>query len=50
MNIFNGKSILVTGGAGSFGNELVKIIFKFFQTQKLVIFSRDEQKQYVMSQ
>ena len=50
MNIFNGQSILVTGGTGSFGNELVKTILNFSKPKKLVIFSRDEQKQYVMSQ
>ena len=44
MNIFNGKSILVTGGTGSFGKELVKTILKHAKPKKLVIFSRDELK------
>ena len=50
MSIFNGKSILVTGGTGSFGNELVKKILSSAKPKKLIVFSRDEQKQYVMSQ
>ena len=50
MNIFNGKSILVTGGTGSFGKELVKTILKHAKPKKLVIFSRDELKQYSMAQ
>ena len=50
MNIFNGKSILVTGGNGSFVKELVKTILKHAKPKKLVIFSRDELKQYSMAQ
>ncbi len=47
---FNGKSILVTGGTGSFGTKFVEILLDKFSPNKLVIFSRDEQKQYLMSQ
>tara|TARA_E500000331_G_C17210742_1_gene693561 strand:- start:508 stop:1506 length:999 start_codon:yes stop_codon:yes gene_type:complete len=50
MSTFDGKSIVVTGGTGSFGNELVKTILSNYKPKKLVIFSRDEQKQYIMSQ
>lgn len=46
----NHKSILVTGGTGSFGNEFVKSIIEKYQPKKLIIFSRDELKQYEMSQ
>ena len=46
----NGKSILITGGTGSFGKEFVKTIFtKWPNVKRLVIYSRDEQKQYNMS-
>ena len=45
------KSILITGGTGSFGNEYVKtILSKFKNIKRLIIFSRDEQKQFQMAQ
>ena len=44
----NNKSILITGGTGSFGQKCVKEILKRFKPARLVIFSRDEQKQYEM--
>jgi UDP-N-acetylglucosamine 4,6-dehydratase (inverting) len=47
----NHKSILVTGGTGSFGKEFVKIVLsKFPKIKRLVIYSRDELKQFEMSQ
>ena len=47
----NHKSILVTGGTGSFGKQFVRTVFKKFpQVKRLVVFSRDELKQYEMSQ
>ncbi|GAB3237141.1 UDP-N-acetylglucosamine 4,6-dehydratase (inverting) [Hymenobacter seoulensis] len=47
----NNKSILVTGGTGSFGKKFVQTVFeKFPQVKRLVIYSRDELKQYEMSQ
>ena len=47
----NGKSILLSGGTGSFGKEFVKIVLKAFpKVKRLVIFSRDELKQYEMAQ
>ncbi len=47
----NGKSILITGGTGSFGKEFVKtILAKWPNVKRLIIYSRDEQKQYVMAQ
>ena len=50
MNL-NHKNILVTGGTGSLGKKLTKrILSKWPQINRLVIFSRDEQKQFVMAQ
>jgi UDP-N-acetylglucosamine 4,6-dehydratase (inverting) len=47
----NHKSILVTGGTGSFGKQFVRLIFdRYPQVKRLVVFSRDELKQYEMSQ
>ena len=47
----NGKSLLITGGTGSLGKALTKhILDKYPETKKLVIFSRDEQKQFQMAQ
>lgn len=47
----NGKSILITGGTGSLGKALTKRIFNEFpDVKRLVIFSRDEQKQFQMAQ
>lgn len=45
------KSILITGGTGSLGKELTKTIFqKWPDVKRLVIYSRDEQKQFQMAQ
>lgn len=46
--IINNKVILITGGTGSFGNKMSKIILDNFKPKKLIIFSRDEFKQYNM--
>ncbi len=49
--MLNNKSILITGGTGSLGKALTKRIFELYpQVKRLVIFSRDEQKQFVMAQ
>jgi UDP-N-acetylglucosamine 4,6-dehydratase/5-epimerase len=46
----NGKSILITGGTGSLGKQLTKtILARWPEVKRLVIFSRDEQKQFQMS-
>jgi UDP-N-acetylglucosamine 4,6-dehydratase len=51
MNMLNHKSILITGGTGSFGKAFVETILnRFPQVSRLVIFSRDELKQYEMAQ
>jgi UDP-N-acetylglucosamine 4,6-dehydratase/5-epimerase len=48
--MLNNKSVLITGGTGSFGKMFTKLIFeKYPQVRRLVILSRDEQKHYQMS-
>lgn len=47
--MLNGKSILVTGGTGSFGNHFVEYVLKHYTPQKIIIYSRDEYKQFVMA-
>lgn len=47
---FDDKSILITGGTGSFGKAFVKFILDNFNPKRLVVFSRDELKQYEMQQ
>ncbi len=44
----NGKTILITGGTGSFGHALVDLIIKNYKPKRVIIFSRDEFKQYEM--
>jgi|TARA_B110000027_G_scaffold41853_1_gene46042 UDP-N-acetylglucosamine 4,6-dehydratase len=48
--MINNKSILITGGTGSFGSLFVKYIVKNYKPKRLIIFSRDELKQYKMQQ
>lgn len=48
--MFNGKSVLITGGTGSFGRQYVKTILERFEPRKLIIYSRDELKQFEMGQ
>ena len=47
---FNNKNILITGGTGSFGTKCVETLLRDYKPKRLVIFSRDELKQYEMSQ
>ena len=47
--MLNNKNILITGGTGSFGNLFVEKIIKKFKPKRLIIFSRDELKQSLMS-
>jgi UDP-N-acetylglucosamine 4,6-dehydratase len=44
------KVILVTGGTGSFGKKFIEVMLKEYQPAKLIVFSRDEQKQHEMRQ
>jgi UDP-N-acetylglucosamine 4,6-dehydratase len=48
--MLNGKSILITGGTGSFGKKCTETIIKRYKPKKIIIFSRDEYKQFQMSQ
>lgn len=49
-SIFNNKSILITGGTGSFGKCCVKTLLERYRPKRLIVFSRDELKQYEMQQ
>ncbi|MCE9640168.1 MAG: UDP-N-acetylglucosamine 4,6-dehydratase (inverting) [Betaproteobacteria bacterium] len=50
MSFLNGKSILVTGATGSFGKRFVKTVLEKHKPKRLVVFSRDELKQFEMQQ
>lgn len=47
--MFNNSSILVTGGTGSFGHTFVPMLLERFNPRKVIIFSRDEMKQWEMA-
>ena len=47
---FNGKVILVTGGTGSFGRQFLQTVLNQCEPRKLIVFSRDELKQFDMRQ
>lgn len=48
--MFDGTSILVTGGTGSFGHRFVRTVLDRYSPRRLIVFSRDEMKQYEMQQ
>lgn len=48
--MFKNQTILITGGTGSFGNHFVKKILDKYQLKKVIIFSRDEMKQFLMQE
>lgn len=48
MYDLNGKTILVTGGTGSFGSKFVKLVLKEMNPRKVIVYSRDELKQFEM--
>lgn len=48
--MFNQKTILITGGTGSFGRECVRMLLGRYQPKKVIVFSRDEWKQSEMAQ
>ena len=48
--MFDRKAILVTGGTGSFGKQFVQTVLARFRPEKVVVFSRDELKQFEMAQ
>lgn len=48
--VFNNKSILITGGTGSFGRAFIKHVLSNYQPKRLIVYSRDELKQFEMQQ
>ena len=48
--MFNNKNILITGGTGSFGKKYVKTLLEHYSPKKIIIYSRDELKQFEMQQ
>jgi len=46
--MFNNKTILITGGTGSFGNAFITFLLKNYKCKKIIVFSRDELKQFNM--
>lgn len=48
--MLNNKTILVTGGTGSFGKKLIETIFNRYQPHKVIVYSRDELKQFEMQE
>ena len=48
--MFDNKSIMITGGTGSFGKQFTKSLLERYRPKKLIIFSRDELKQFEMEQ
>lgn len=48
--MLNNKSILITGGTGSFGQKFTRRILDEYNPRRIIIYSRDEYKQYVMRQ
>ena len=45
----DGKTILITGGTGSFGHKFIEMTFKKFNPKKIIVYSRDEMKQWNMA-
>ena len=50
MTRFDGKAVLITGGTGSFGKQFVRTILAETMARRVIVFSRDELKQYEMQQ
>ena len=48
--MFNNKTIFITGGTGSFGNEFVDTVLRKYKPKKIIIYSRDEYKQFKMQE
>ena len=48
--MFNGKSVLITGGSGSFGHYFIKTLLQNYKPRRVIVFSRDELKQHEMQQ
>jgi UDP-N-acetylglucosamine 4,6-dehydratase/5-epimerase len=50
VHVFSGKSVFITGGTGSFGRKYAKTLLERYDLKRLVIYSRDELKQFEMQQ
>ena len=48
--MFNNKSVLITGGSGSFGHQYIRTLLNEYSPNRLIVYSRDELKQYDMAQ
>ena len=48
--MLNNKTILITGGTGSFGKKFIDMILSKYDPKKVIVYSRDELKQYEMQQ
>ena len=48
--MIDGKTILVTGGSGSFGNRFIEVVLRDHKPRKLIVYSRDEYKQFQMAE
>ena len=46
--MLNNKSILITGGTGSFGKKFIEMIFRDYMPSRVIIYSRDEYKQFIV--
>ena len=49
-DMFNDKTVLITGGTGSFGKRMVATLLNRYKLKRLIIYSRDELKQFEMQQ
>lgn len=50
IGMFEGASILITGGTGSFGKQFIRNVLANYKPRRVVVYSRDEYKQYEMQQ
>ena len=48
--MFNNQTIFISGGTGSFGNHFIKKLIKNYKPKKIIIYSRDEYKQFLMQE
>jgi UDP-N-acetylglucosamine 4,6-dehydratase len=48
--LLEGQSLLVTGGTGSFGRAFVKVVLERYEPRRVIVYSRDELKQYEMAE
>ena len=50
LNQFKNKKVLITGGTGSFGSTFVKYLSKYTSAKEILIYSRDEMKQWMLKE